>query len=127
MSGHEAQATLELTNSTSTTTPIVVIGALQIDLWKGHAYLSGSTLDLSKTEFCVLLYLAQHAGRPVSTAELLRAVWHCADPGGGSSNQVKSCVKRLWQKLELDVKHPQYLRTVYKGGYMIPTISPQHD
>lgn len=80
----------------------IVIGSLEIDLGMGHARLGGTQIRLSTTEFRVLLYLAQHAGRAVSTSELLSAVWKSHESSGGTANQVKSCIRRLREKIELD-------------------------
>src|SRR5258707_10060337 len=97
--------------------PIIVVGSLQLDAWTGRAHLAGRQLRLSKAELSVLLYLAQRAGRAVPTAELLTAVWGSSEPASGTANRVKSCIRRLREKIELDPGHPQYILTVRGGGY----------
>ena len=101
---------------------IIVIGTLGIDAGTGRARLAERQLRLSRTEFGVLLYLAQHAGRAVPASELLSTVWRSHELGSGTTNRVKSCIRRLREKIELDPRHPQYILTVRGGGYLIPKL-----
>jgi DNA-binding response OmpR family regulator len=66
-----------------------------------HAELNGRLVHLSPHEFNLLAYLARHASRAIPFDELWREVWHC-DPSGGTADQIKSCVKRVRQKIEPD-------------------------
>ena len=38
---------------------------------------------------------------------------------GGTLEQVKSCVKRVRQKIETDPHHPQYIITIRRVGYQL--------
>lgn len=118
----ERQSAPPAAEASSQGVPIIVIGSLKIDMWMGHVRLAGTQIRLSRTEFRVLLYLAQHAGRAVPAAELLSAVWGSHESGGGTANRVKSCVRRLREKIELDAGHPQYILTVRGGGYLMPKL-----
>lgn len=100
---------------------VIVIGSMEIHPYVGRVRLSGMWLSLSTKEYCVLLYLAQHAGYAVSPSELLHQVWGCTDVEGGTIHQVKSCIKRLRRQIELDSRHPRYVLTVYGCGYLMPT------
>ena len=67
----------------------------------------------------MLLYLARSLGKPVSSVELLEAVWHASTGKGGTTAQVKNCIRRLRRKIEPDVKHPHYLRSTRGWGYIL--------
>ncbi len=101
---------------------LINIDFLQIDTWTGHARLGGTQLRLSKTELRVLLYLARHSGRAVPTSELLSAIWKSNEPIGETAGPVKSCIRRLREKIELDPAHPQCVLTVRGCGYLVPKL-----
>lgn len=94
------------------------LGPLSLDLAGRVAALHGRPIRLSPLEFDVLAYLAL-AGRPVSTEELLEAVWGTPLGEGGSREQVWQCIRRLRRKLEADPAHPRLLRTLRGQGYVL--------
>jgi len=90
-------------------------GSIQIDLRGTQATRDGVPLNLSAREFQLLRYFAQHAGRTVSRAELLREVWgYSAD---AFTRTVDMHVASLRQKLETDPKQPTFISTVQRLGY----------
>ncbi len=97
----------QLTNS--------LVGDLVFDLagqrvWKGE-----HELRLTQREFDVLHYLARHAGRLVSTNEILDEVWGVeADVGDVA---LRTVIKRLRRKLGDDPKQPRYIVTIWGRGY----------
>ena len=112
----------QISNETHATS----IGALELDLVMGHVKLAGQPVHLTNLEFRVLSYLIQHAGRVVSTSELLQAAWKYRPGASGTSDQVRSCIKRLRQKIELDSRHPTFIMTALGGGYFVPSrIEPR--
>jgi two-component system KDP operon response regulator KdpE len=106
-------------NSAQASPHLITIGRLSIDLLACCANLNGCPVHLSPHEFDLLAYLAHHAGRVVPLDELWQEVWHCC-PAGGTADQIKSCVKRLRQRIEPDPKRPCYVLAVRGYGYMIP-------
>jgi len=63
--------------------PVVVVGRLRMDLAGRTAQVGAARLQLTATEYAMLAYLAQHAGRVVTHELLLRQVWggrYGADP-----------------------------------------------
>ena len=76
----------------------------------------GEEIELTHLEFDLLLYLVENAGRSVGYDELLTQVWNC-DCAEGSRETVKSCARRLRQKIEPDPAQPRYLVTVRGVGY----------
>ena len=93
----------------------VSLGELVIDEGTYTARLRGRPLDLTYKEFELLKYLAQHAGRVFTRAQLLQEVWgyrHAAD-----TRLVNVHVQRLRSKIEHDPESPQIVVTVRGVGY----------
>jgi two-component system, OmpR family, KDP operon response regulator KdpE len=92
----------------------IQVGGLWLDS-EGHvATLDGVTLDLSRREFDLLHYLAQHAGQVVSRRDLLTHVWRM--PYGGADKTVDVHVSWLRRKLGETAQEPRYLHTVRGVG-----------
>jgi DNA-binding response OmpR family regulator len=72
-------------------------------------------MDLTTTEFDLLLTLARTPGRVFSRMELLDRVQGAAYEGYERTIDVH--VKNLRKKIEPDPRHPRYILTVYGAGY----------
>jgi DNA-binding response OmpR family regulator len=90
-------------------------GALVIDLEARQVELAGRPLDLTPTEFDLLLALARHPGRVFSRLQLLEAINRY--PGQGLVRTVDTHIKNLRRKLEPDPANPTYIQTVHGVGY----------
>jgi two-component system, OmpR family, response regulator len=77
---------------------------------------AGEAVELTLREFGVLEYLASHAGRVVTRAELLDHVWD--DSFFGTSNIVDVYVGYLRRKLEVPFDRP-LIRTIRGSGYLL--------
>jgi DNA-binding response OmpR family regulator len=95
----------------------VVVGDLAIDPSRRHVTVAGRAVDLTPTEFDLLLVLAQHPGRVFTRMELLDRVQGYAFEG--YERTVDAHVKNLRQKIEPDPKEPRYVLTVYGVGYKL--------
>jgi DNA-binding response OmpR family regulator len=95
--------------------PPIVVGDVHIDLERHHVTVDKQRLDLTPTEFDLLVVLARHPGRVFTRLELLDRVQGYAFEG--YERTVDAHVKNLRQKLEPDPKQPRYLLTVYGVGY----------
>jgi len=99
----------------SGTEPVYHSGELQIDLGKRLVELAGEPIHLTPTEYDVLKYLAIYAGRVVTHAMVLRAVW---GPEYGEETQLlRYTILQLRKKLHDDPLHPKYLFTDPGVGY----------
>ena len=96
------------------------LGGLVIHLSSPQVSLGGQPLRITPLEYRLLACLARRAGCPVSTAELLRAIWGCCGATGGSEALVRNCVKRLRRKIESDPENPRYLLNQHGWGYFLP-------
>ena len=95
--------------------PTIRVGTLEIDSAAFRAADSGRVLDLSATEFRLLVELARHPDRVLSRETLLERVW--GYDYLGDSRLVDMAVNRLRQKLGDDPKAPRYIATVRGAGY----------
>ena len=91
---------------------LITAGDLSIDPDGHHAYVSGTPLHLTATEFKLLLTLAQRRGRVQSRDELLNVVWGYQHSGYGRT--VDTHVRRLREKLGAA---QEWVETVRGGGY----------
>ncbi len=98
---------------------VINLGGLTVDLETQEVDRWGRVIQLTPLEFRVLVYLAWRQAEPVSSTELLENVWRTSPDMGGTVDQVKSCIKRLRQKIEPNPKHPRYLRSVRGRGYVL--------
>jgi DNA-binding response OmpR family regulator len=89
------------------------LGELVIDEATYMARLRGRPLDLTYKEFELLKYLAQHAGRVFTRAQLLQEVWGYDFFGGTRTVDVH--VRRL--RAKLGPEHEQMIGTVRNVGY----------
>jgi DNA-binding response OmpR family regulator len=79
---------------------------------------NGSPLNLTPTEFRLLVYLARHRGQALSRAQIIEAVWGYA-PDLESEKAVNVHIRRLREKIEPDPAQPSILLTVPGIGYRL--------
>ena len=91
----------------------LTLGELVIDEATYTARLRGRPLDLTYKEFELLKYLAQHAGRVFTRAQLLQEVWGYDFFGGTRTVDVH--VRRL--RAKLGTEHEPMIGTVRNVGY----------
>ncbi|GAB2685314.1 response regulator transcription factor [Aliiglaciecola sp. 3_MG-2023] len=91
------------------------IGSLVINQ-KNHLVLfDNSPLDLTATEFELLLHLASHPNQVFSRSQLLESVWGYHH--SGYEHTVNSHINRLRAKIEQDATSPLIVQTVWGVGY----------
>ncbi|MCA1004798.1 response regulator transcription factor [Rhodococcus hoagii] len=91
----------------------ITLGELVIDEGTYTARLRGRPLDLTYKEFELLKYLAQHAGRVFTRAQLLQEVWGYDFFGGTRTVDVH--VRRL--RAKLGSEYESLIGTVRNVGY----------
>jgi two-component system response regulator MtrA len=95
----------------------IVAGDLEIDPEGFRATKGGSELDLTATEFRLLLVLARRPGQVFTRELLLELVWNYEYLG--DSRLVDVAVQRLRAKIEDDPRHPALIATVRGVGYRL--------
>jgi two-component system, OmpR family, response regulator MtrA len=93
----------------------IVAGDLEIDPEGFRATKAGRELDLTATEFRLLLELSRRPGQVFTRELLLERVWNYEYLG--DSRLVDVAVQRLRAKIEDDPGHPTLISTVRGVGY----------
>jgi two-component system response regulator VicR len=93
------------------------LGDTTIDFQRLQAVRGKREVVLTDREFEVLRHLAERAGSVVSRDELLHLVWGYWDVP--TTRTVDNFIFRLRAKIELDPHNPQFIHTVYGGGYRL--------
>ena len=94
---------------------VLIFGRLEINADKRQVKLNTTVVDLTSTEFDLLLYMARQPGLVFSRAQLLDKVWGYHH--SGYEHTVNSHINRLRTKLEKDPSHPEFVLTVWGVGY----------
>jgi two-component system alkaline phosphatase synthesis response regulator PhoP len=94
---------------------VVRAGPVTIDIPKRRVTVDGADVDLTATEFEVLLTLARRPGRIYTRAQLLDAVHGVSFESYERS--VDAHIKNIRRKIEPDPKRPSLLLTEYGVGY----------
>jgi two-component system OmpR family response regulator len=88
---------------------------IELDDETHEAWKNGEPVALSPTEFKLLRYFMQNAGRVLSKAQILDNVWNY--DFGGDANVVESYVSYLRRKI--DTTEPRLLHTLRGVGYVL--------
>ncbi len=87
-----------------------------IDETTGTVKIQGKKVDLTDTEFAMLLFLAKNRKCTLSAEQLYEAVWK-ENYYYGANNTVMVHIRNLRKKIEKDPQHPEYIRTIWGRGY----------
>jgi two-component system response regulator MtrA len=99
---------------------LLYAGDLVIDRRRGQVWRGSRLINLTPTEFRLLVYLAQNPGQALSRAQILDAVW--GYPASVESERtVNVHIRRLREKVELDPSRPALILTVPGIGYRLVT------
>jgi two-component system KDP operon response regulator KdpE len=94
---------------------LIDMGDFRIDMETRSVTVAGRDVRLTPKEFDLLVFLAQHARKVVTTRKLLASVW-----GGNSTEQpeyARVFVAHLRKKLEPNPEKPRYILTEPWVGY----------
>lgn len=93
-------------------------GPFEVNLTKHIAYRNGEKLDLTPSEFDLLVHLLQNAHRVVPPPELVEVVRDYRPETLQEARQIiKWYIHRLRQKVEPDASNPRYIVNVRGVGY----------
>lgn len=96
-------------------TEVLRFGDLEIDLSSMTVQVAGTQIPTTTREFRLLEYLAAHRGRVLTRDQLLDAVWK--ETPFVTPRSIDVYIRRLREKIELDPRHPRYLKTLRGIGY----------
>ena len=94
---------------------VLTVGPLALDAEGHQVTRAGQAIRLSATEFRLLHYLMENAGRVVSKAQILDRVWR--DDFGGDAGIVDTYISYLRRKV--DTAEPKLVHTVHGVGYVL--------
>ena len=93
----------------------IEVGSVSIDIARMRVAVAGRTVELTPTEFQLLVTLARQPGRIFTRSQLLDSIHGVAFES--YERAIDAHVKNLRHKLEDDPSRPRYLLTVYGVGY----------
>lgn len=95
---------------------VYTCGDVSVDAVARRAYVNGEEVELSSTEYTLLLELVRNAGRVLVPEYLMERIW--GDASVGSTNLLWQAIHRLRAKVEPDPRRPRYIRTRHGIGYI---------
>lgn len=98
---------------------VIRVGAIEIDPGAQTVRKHGEIVQLSPTEYRLLLGLAERPGEVVPAKALIARVW--GNQYSGESHYLRLYVRYLRQKLEDDPAHPRYIVNRWGAGYALAT------
>lgn len=88
---------------------------MEIRLKQRRVLKDGIEIHLSKNEYNVLIFLAQHFGEVFSKEQIFEVVWD--DNSESCLSAVTNTISRIRRKIESTPEQPIYIRTVSNLGY----------
>lgn len=93
----------------------LVRGEIVVDLQHHRVKVRDQQIDLTPTEFNLLRYMMENAGRLLTHEAILKSIWGAEY--GREAEYLRVYIGRLRQKIEIDPVNPQYLKTAHGYGY----------
>lgn len=97
-------------------TDTLKVGTIELDPIAYRVQCEGREVNLAPREFALLEFLMRHPNQAFSADDLLTRVWSSDSDAGPET--VRTCVKRLRQKLGIDCKD-SILQTLPRVGYKL--------
>jgi DNA-binding response OmpR family regulator len=102
----------------NTDADLLYAGDLVINQGRAIVQRGDQTINLTPTEFRLLVYMARHSGQVVSRVQIIEALWgHASDLEDERTINVH--IRRLREKVELDPSRPSMILTVPGLGYRL--------
>lgn len=96
---------------------IVSFGDVTVNLTARSVVKNGKAISLSLREFDLLSYLCEHKNTAILKDKLISEVWGAFSSVEPSTLTVH--IRWLREKLEQEPANPQFIKTVYKIGYIL--------
>jgi DNA-binding response OmpR family regulator len=95
----------------------IILDHLMINKENHMVNVYGKDVKLTPIEFDILYLLASNVGRVFSTDEIFERVWH--EKMFDANNTVMVHIRRIREKIEMDSRNAQIIKTVWGVGYKI--------
>ena len=99
------------------TREVYEVHGLFVDADKYTCRLYDEEIDLTPTEFAILIYLCRNMNKVVTSEEIFEQVWK--QKYFDSNNTVFVHVARIREKLHENARKPKYIKTVWGVGYKL--------
>ena len=96
---------------------IITIGDLTVNFDTHDVTVRGDKIKLTPKEFDILECLAKNKGIVFSVEKLYETIWN--EKFAVSDTSIVVHITNIRQKIEIDPKNPQYIKTVWGVGYKI--------
>jgi two-component system alkaline phosphatase synthesis response regulator PhoP len=96
---------------------LIKVGDLQIDLDQHSVVVSDRQVELTPTEFDILVVLARQPKRVFTRLQIMEQAQ--GDAFEGYERTIDAHIKNIRLKLELNPKKPAYIQTVFGVGYKL--------
>ncbi len=96
----------------------IVINNIKINLNQAKIYKDGKVVELTASEYKLLLILVENRGRVLSREKILANIWDVSEDYV-NDNTLTVYIKRLREKIEDDPADPKIIKTVRGLGYKV--------
>lgn len=97
---------------------LLYVADLTIDRGRNQVRRGEEPVNLTPTEFRILVFMAQHPHQVIMRDQIMDAVWGY-DLTPESERAINSHIRRLREKIEVDPGDPRIIRTVLGQGYRL--------
>ena len=94
---------------------IIEIRGIKIDTTARRVWVNGEEKTFTTKEFDLLTFLASHPNHVYTKDELFSEIWDMESIGDIATVTVH--IKKIREKIEFDTSNPQYIETIWGGGY----------
>ena len=95
--------------------PVLEVGILKMDIGERRVWRGGEEIHLSPKEFDLLGFMMKNVGAPLTHVKLLRSIW--GPEYGGELEYLRTYMRMLRKKIEVDPAKPEYILTEPWVGY----------
>jgi two-component system KDP operon response regulator KdpE len=113
------RALLRRTGQGEPKSPVIEAGDIRIDLATRTVIVRGQDVVLTRTEFDILHFLAEHVDTIVTSRMLLQTVW--GPWSGGDTQTLRAHISHLRKKIEVDPALPKCIITEPGVGFRLST------
>lgn len=100
----------------------IAFGDVEVDVAARTIKRCGASVDVTATEFDVLMCLIGERGKALSREDIFRRVW--GPNHHGTPRTVDNFIQQLRAKLEADPQDPVFIQTVRGVGYRFDLVEP---
>jgi two-component system, OmpR family, KDP operon response regulator KdpE len=118
------RAVLRRTHQETHESEVLQAGNLKIDFQKRLLWRGAEEVHLSPTEFALLAFMMQHPHAMLTHVKLLRTIW--GPEYGGELEYLRTYIRILRKKIEVDAAKPKYILTEPWLGYRFHNPSLSH-